>query len=506
MLSPTCFSLKGMKIIMKRCLAILLLLAMMGTMLVACKKDKGSELGSGTDAVTNDPADDYLPAPKAEYADKEYSILYRDSYAYEWEYNEADAGTHINDAVYKRNQAVENRYSIVLTLYPVLATGVGVFETYFMDPITVSILNGENVYQLAAGYEYRLAQNSALGDFLDWYQIPNIDMSADWWDGNFAEAATYKGHTYIMNGSLSTSHLYSSSCVFFNEDMLNSAIEGGAAEVFAKVDDGAWTLDTFYEYIKLFTADDDGVEGMSENDSYGYATNTSTAVDAFMFCCNIPLSAKTDDGEIKLYSVSEKLSNLATKLNEIINLSGHTYNQSTTKVEMSVTIGMMARGKTAFTTSALREAVNLRELDLNYGILPYPKYDEQQKKYYSITMDSSTAFVIPKTAQEDIEFVGAITEALAYYSHQYVRDALYNTVLKYRDAKDAESSKCIDIILANPKYDFVYIYAGAWGDMQGPASILRNCIGAGSDSVASYFDQFKSKYTTKLADFLENFQ
>ena len=106
----------------------------------------------------------------------------------------------------------------------------------------------------------------------------------------------------------------------------------------------------------------------------------------------------------------------------------------------------------------------------------------------------------------DIEFVGAITEALAYYSHQYVRDALYNTVLKYRDAKDAESSKCIDIILANPKYDFVYIYAGAWGDMQGPASILRNCIGAGSDSVASYFDQFKSKYTTKLADFLENFQ
>ena len=60
--------------------------------------------------------------------------------------------------------------------------------------------------------------------------------------------------------------------------------------------------------------------------------------------------------------------------------------------------------------------------------------------------------------------------------------------------------------LANPKYDFAYIYAGAWGDMQGPASILRNCIGAQNDGVASYFDQFKSRYTTKLDEFLDHFQ
>ena len=495
---------------MKKLIAILLLLSMLGTTLMACKKDGGSsnksESGAQAEESTNDPADDYLPAPKEEYAGKEYSVIYRDSYAYEWEYSEADAGTHINDAVYKRNQAVEARYDIALNLYPVLATGTGVFETYFMDPITISILNGENAYQLAAGYEYRLAQNCTLGNFLDWYQIPNVNTGADWWDGNFAEAATYKGRTYIMNGSLSTSHLYSSCCVFFNEDMLNSAIEGGTAEVFAKVDDGTWTLDSFYEYVQLFTADVDGVEGMSENDSYGYATNTSTAVDAFVFCCNIPLSGRTADGEVKLYSVSEKLSNLATKLNEIINLSGHTYNQSATKVDMDVHIGMISKGRTAFTTSALMSAVKLRETDVNYGILPYPKYDENQKKYYSITMDLSTAFVIPKTAQDDAEFVGVITEALAYYSYQYVRDALYNTVLKYRDAKDAESSKCVDIILANPKYDFAYIYAGAWGDMQGPASILRNCIGAQNDGVASYFDQFKSRYTTKLDEFLDHFQ
>ena len=167
---------------------------------------------------------------------------------------------------------------------------------------------------------------------------------------------------------------------------------------------------------------------------------------------------------------------------------------------------MISKGKTAFTTSALRYAVDLRETTVNYGILPYPKYDENQKKYYSITMDYSTAFAIPKTAEQDIDFVGTITEAMAYYSYQYVRDALYNTVLKYRDAKDAESSKCVDIILENPKYDFAYIYAFSWGDQQGPTAALRNCMRAGSADIAGYFEQFKTKYNTKLTDFLVHFQ
>ena len=492
---------------------MLLLLAMLGSMLMACNKgkDKDKDNTKKTESTqaedaTEDLADNYLPAPKAEYAGKEYGIIFRDNYAYEWEYDEADAGSHINDAIYKRNQAVESRYDVLFNYYPVVATGNGVFESNFMDPITTSVLNGENVYQMAAGYEYRLAYNSALGNFLDWYQVDNVDLDAKWWDGDFAEAASYNNHSYIMTGSLSLSHLYSSTCVFFNEDMINSAVAGGTTEIFGKVEDGTWTIESFYNYVKLFTADDDGVEGMSENDTYGYATNASTAVDAFLFCSNIPVSGRTSDGEIKLYSVSEKLTNLASKLNEIINTSGNTYNQSSSKVEMNVHIGMISKGKTAFTTSALRYAVDLRETSVNYGILPYPKYDENQKKYYSITMDYSTAFAIPKTAEQDLDFVGTITEAMAYYSYQYVRDALYNTVLKYRDAKDAESSKCIDIILENPKYDFAYIYALSWGDEQGPTAALRQCIRAGSADITGYFEQFKTKYNTKLAEFLTEFQ
>ncbi|MBO5293748.1 MAG: hypothetical protein J6B71_00660 [Clostridia bacterium] len=452
---------------------------------------------------TTDLADQVLPASKAEYVGKEFKIIYRDAYSYEWEYVEEDAGATINDAIFERNSAVEDRYDIWLAYHPVANAS---FENDFLSPIKTSVLSGDNTFQLAAGYEYRLAYNSTLGDFLDWHQISNVDLEADWWDGNFAKAAAYRDRAYVMTGSLSLSHLYSSACVFFNQDFVNARLDGGSAEIFDLVESGNWTLEAFETYITQFTADDDGIDGMTKDDSYGYATNTYTAVDAFLFCSDISVSGRTEDGTVKLYGAGEKLGNLATILHRIINTSGKTYKQDGEDAEIDQSIGMMLRGKTAFTTANLKNASELRTTEINYGILPYPKYDASQKKYYSITMDYSSAFAIPRTAGEDIDFVGAITEAMAFYSHEYVRDALYSTVLKYRDAKDADSSKCIDIILENPRYDFAYIYAFAWGDQQGPSAILRNCINANTDAVSVLFQSLKTSYNTKLGYLLENFQ
>lgn len=492
---------------MKKLLAMLLLLAMLGTMLVACNKDKGNAGDGKQTGEVDDAADESLPEAKEEYVDREYNIIYRDTYEHEWVFDADLAGSHINDAIFKRNQAVETRYKVLLMYHPVVSSGYGVYETNFMGPVETAILANENAYQLVAGYEYRLAYTSALGNFVDWYTVSNVNLDGEWWDGGFASAASYHDHTYIMNGSLSLSHLYTSSCMFFNQDIINSKIENGTEEIFGKVQSGDWTLEAFETYVKMFTADDDGVEGMSENDSYGLGTNDTTAVDAFLFCSNISVSGRTDDGEIKIYSVGDKLSNLATTLHRIINTSGNTFNQSTANIEgLDIHIGMISKGKTAFSTGVLENATKLRETNVNYGILPYPKYDEKQKNYYSITMDFSTAFAIPKTEADDLDFVGAITEAMAYYSDTYVKDALYNTVLKYRDAKDEESSKCVDIILGNTRYDFAYIYAYSWGDQMGPSALLRSCIRAKTDAITILFDSYSPTYTSKLTTLLENFQ
>ena len=380
------------------------------------------------------------------------------------------------------------------------------FDNDFLLPLNNSILAGDDEYQMAAGYQYLLAYNSALGNFLNWYDVPNVTPTADWWDGDFFEAASYNGRTYIASGSLSLSHLYSSSCFFFNQTMIDSRIDDGSAKIFEAVENGSWTYETFYEYASQCTVDNGGDDVWDQSDIYGFATNMSTALDGFLYGFDIGFSYRNDSGEIKLNSMGEKIVNITVAINNLINVSGHTFRQSMDDFEgVSIFTGMLSTGNAAFSTGRLEDAQNLREVDgLNYGIIPYPKWDEQQKKYYSFTLDYSTAFVIPRTVK-DPEFVGTISEALAYYSYEYVRDALYNTVLKYRDAKDQASSECVDLILDGARYDFAYIYANAWGGTSGPAMLFRECINGKNTYIANGFKANQERYETKLESFLKGF-
>ena len=485
---------------MKRILALILVLLMIAPLLLSCAKELVDETVESTEsqAIVSDP----LPEANPEWKDKQFTVIFRENYDYEWVYVEEDAGSLINDAIYQRNSSVENRYGITLNYAPAPTAS---FENDFLAPITNSIMAGDDSYQLVAGYTYRLAPNSTYGNFLDWYSIPNINLEGEWWEGDFAKAASYNKHTFIMTGSLSLSHLYSAACVFFNQDIVNNNFtnEGGSAAVYELVKEGKWTYEAFLNYVSKCTVNDGE---MTEEDTYGYASNDTTAVDGFLFSFDIPLTTRNSKGNIVLtkQNDNEKIINTAKKINELFNTSGYTFNQSTSTAEIDTHIGMMKLGRAAFTTSYLESATDLRTTDLNYGILPYPKWDEEQENYHGHNMDFASSFAIPKTVS-DVEFVGAVTEALAYYSYQYVREALYGTVLKYRDAKDLDSSMSIDIILDNIKYDFSYIYAFAWGDQQGPTALLRNCIRAGHAYIANNYEMSEKRFKSVLNDFLKAF-
>ncbi len=46
-----------------------------------------------------------------------------------------------------------------------------------------------------------------------------------------------------------------------------------------------------------------------------------------------------------------------------------------------------------------------------YGIIPYPKYDEAQEEYYTQVDGSHCVLAIPKTV-EDLEFVGVYVKMI----------------------------------------------------------------------------------------------
>ena len=82
----------------------------------------------------------------------------------------------------------------------------------------------------------------------------------------------------------------------------------------------------------------------------------------------------------------------------------------------------------------------LRESEVDYGVLPFPKYDESQKSYQNLNWAGYMA--IMKTAK-DPEMTGYVVEALSSESCRTVHPAFFDELLGEKIARD---SKAVEIL------------------------------------------------------------
>lgn len=106
-----------------------------------------------------------------------------------------------------------------------------------------------------------------------------------------------------------------------------------------------------------------------------------------------------------------------------------------------------------FCGSSMRAIGNYRDMESDIGILPFPKYSEDQDRYYALTSGGTMA-TLPKTLSTDsYENVGILLEALSRDSHDGVVSVYKETLLKSRYARDEGSAKMLDIIFDSAVYD-----------------------------------------------------
>ena len=121
---------------------------------------------------------------------------------------------------------------------------------------------------------------------------------------------------------------------------------------------------------------------------------------------------------------------------------------------------------------------DLRGMSSEYGIVPYPKYDETQDDYISTVHNSAFVVGVPTDIGEDkMEAITACIEAQGYQNYRDVMPAFYETALKVKYIGDDENSeyavRMIDIIKDSVYVDFAYIYAAALHDL---GRIMYSCF------------------------------
>ena len=140
----------------------------------------------------------------------------------------------------------------------------------------------------------------------------------------------------------------------------------------------------------------------------------------------------------------------------------------------------------------LSEDSIMRSMTDEYGVVPIPRYSEDQTAYYSQMHDAFQIACFPTTLQgERQDMVSAVLEAIGSSSYNLVRPVYYETTLRTKLAQDPESSAMMDLIINNIRIDPGFVYSHVMGSFH---QEFQKLVAGGNNDTAS---RFKTK--TKAA-------
>ena len=140
-----------------------------------------------------------------------------------------------------------------------------------------------------------------------------------------------------------------------------------------------------------------------------------------------------------------------------------------------------------FVNNWLCVALELRDMESDFGLLPPPKLDEQQESYMVYNSPSWTTYTaVPKTIKdENLNFIGDVMNALGYYGHEHIYTALIDTAITYKSLRDEGNREMMELIYANRIFDLADIY-----DFGGISSMMNSFISGNSTNFTSMYKSY----------------
>lgn len=401
---------------------------------------------------------------------------------------DAISGDIINDELYSRNRRTEAAYNCVIS---------SAYSDDIASDVRKNSMSGDDQITLAVADVYTAGGALALEGMLrDLFSVSSIDSERSWYDQNAIEELAVGGKLYLGFGDLDLSSNDNILCLAFNKKLMNDII---GEDIYSIVSAGEWTIDRFREMCEKVSDDLDGNGEMNWMDRYGLL-GSSTNAHGLFYASGEKIVKKQSDGSLALTMYNDRSVRLVEKIYDFCFESP--WFADATKIDItgatgdmwSVALGMFQSDKGLFRSSLIRDLISYRSMDTDFGILPYPKLDEAQERYYTPLHVNLAAFMMPVSVS-DPETAGALIEALSADSHKNLLPLYYEKTLQGKVSRDNESSAMLDIIFGSKTYDIGSIY-----DTGGYRRLIIDTAGAGKRTFASDYAANESTAKSDLAE------
>ena len=464
-----------------RAVILILLLLVIIFAFAACnsnsdKDNKADNLvGSGTDisgGENNNSEKPEFDPPKENYNNSEFRILSFNSFGITWravEYSEIESETidadPINDAVFERTAIIEDLFNV--DIKEVMHGDLGDDYGSAMNR-TVKLINAAAVdFDIALTTGSNLPKLFALPDAMyDLNTIPEFDMDKSWWNQNSINEFTLGGKLRVVTGDITMWRSLGTVVFFFNKKLL---ADNGLENPYNLVREGKWTWNKLVDMAKEVVTDLNGDNKIDRNDQIGLVS-TDGMLSASVITSGERFTLKDEDGMPALNKDFDKISSIIDKVYPLVRNDDYTYATTDLYGRFSnpffeFTMPKFRDNQALFYEQQLMVALNLRDMEADFGILPYPKLDEAQTDYYSMNSDWFLKYVWIPTSNDDTDKAVNIIQALGYYGQQIVIPAVFDVTITGKVVRDEDSLEMLELINNTQVYDIISVYN--WGGMMG---------------------------------------
>ena len=410
-------------------------------------------------------------------------------------YNElytVENGDIINDAIFQRYEAMQENLNCALN---VLSVGS---KSNLGTTLRDYNMNGEAEKisaVLIVGKSLPAIINT--GDLIDLSTVNTVDLSHDWWVQSGVADMTVGGKCYAAPGNASVYGLTAMACIYFNKDILRDNQKDD--NLYNDVREGTWTFGRMAELATELACELDGQDGTSIDDRIGFVAEYGYLSYLFTATGKRTISI----GEDKKVTVTASDSATTDFIDQFLTLYT---NQTVTKIPVRdygddytlVAKNFMAK-KAMFYAHFVFDALDLRGMKGDFGMLPTPKASAEQEQYYSgVNRWLSSYTVIPRGCSNS-ERGGVIAEALNYYGKEYIREAIYTKSFDSgRSVCDVNSIEMFNLIVETQVHDpglllsttvYDLFSSVAWSGIDTFASSLKKRSDAFAEEMETIFGQ-----------------
>ena len=431
-----------------------------------------------------------------DFGGSEFTVLARKQFGYEIDPEES-SGEWISQLIAVRNTAVESKYNVKLDV--TLIPGIWTDRTQYKTAIKAAVeAGGDCEYDIISGAQNQINSYVTEGMFANLHGNENIDFENKWWFDGFVDNMTINNKLYFTVGDVGVTLLENMNVVVFNKTLFD---ENHISYPYELVRNNQWTLENLNEISKNYTCAD-----VNEN-------NRTDPGDSFVLCgggaklrsittsFDIKITSPDNMGLPEITMYNQRTVDIVDSFQSMLVSNSRAYFKDKDDDGSEVFPAEIFKDDRALMMFTLLTDINeLSASSVKFGIVPFPKYDNDQQKYYTHVYETLTVYTIPVNAGSQAES-GLILEALGASSYDNVTEEYFEKVLSLQNSDDVDSLEMLSMARENISFNFGFVHSASIGDI---GAVFDN-IKLGNYNLTNRWETSETPWKTALGRLLDKY-